>query len=273
MLFEESDLRKKIKKIISVTTWIAFTISFLLAGVVAVAQTSVPGDQTYPIKQGFEKTVLAGFSLFNLDSRYQIDLTELRFEETKKIIKTERAYLGFEKLFEQMISAEYSIYAVKDPKKKANLANQYISTLTNISYQLEQEKKIYTEKTTLPPAGRSVALVPTTQNQPPLVTTSSTVTNQINYTQEQIQELINRLNTIAEQQQQETQDDTPWRPTATPITVPTSPPPTAIPTIPLYDKQGGGAALEPAKPREDNSSPPITLTPTPVVEPTITPLE
>lgn len=161
MFFNNHPLFIKFKNFFSLTSWLVLALSFFLTGIVAIAQTSIPGDPGYPIKIGFEKAVLAGFKLFNLDARYQIDLTELRFIETKKIIKSKNSVLGFSTLLKQILTTENSIYKVKDPQKRVVLAKQYIKKLTDINYQLELIKTPITTQPLISPSKLTVRLPPT----------------------------------------------------------------------------------------------------------------
>lgn len=255
MLFEENRYLNKLKNFFSLSSWIILGFSFFLTGIVAIAQASVPGDLTYGIKTGFEKAVLVGYKFFNLDTRYQIDLTELRFVETQKIIKSGRAVLGLNSLLKQILSTENSIYRIKDPQQRTNLARQYISQLTDINYQLELDKSNQTFQS---PIGRSPTLIPTIAMNNP---SQSDVNDQITLTRQQIQDIINRLNNVSNQQ--------PPPPPPTPTQ-----PPTDIPTPTLEPTQGEGqgGSTQSSQSTSVTEPPPSTEpsveTPTPPESPT-----
>lgn len=217
MFFNNHPLFIKFKNFFSLTSWLVLALSFFLTGIVAIAQTSIPGDPGYPIKIGFEKAVLAGFKLFNLDARYQIDLTELRFIETKKIIKSKNSVLGFSTLLKQILTTENSIYKVKDPQKRVVLAKQYIKKLTDINYQLELIKTSVPPQTqpsssqlvvrqpptlipTIPSQISSQSDYPHTQPSPSPQTQESSqsiINEQITTTQKIIEETIEHLEDVA----------------------------------------------------------------------------
>lgn len=129
-----------IKKIINSITWIIFAVSFVVTSVVAVAQSSVPGDSTYGIKVGFEKVVLASYRLVHKDTDYQIDLTRLRFKESQQVLKTPQAGESLANLNLQILSTQESINSIQDSAKKATFAKKFVSTLKDIKTQLDYEK-------------------------------------------------------------------------------------------------------------------------------------
>lgn len=273
MLFEESLVKKVLKTSINIFTLFFFSFSFILTGVVAISQNALPGDRMYGVKTNFEKAVLAGCKILNLDTRYQIDLTELRFQEVKKIIKSDNAVLGLNSLFKQIMTTESSIYNIKSPKKKSDMANQYISTLTNISYQLEQEKTVEAISKPVNIIKRTPTLIPTIGQPSNSGTTASTpqttVNNQISLTQQQIQEIIDRLNTVTTEEQ-----TSPQLPVISNVTqAPTvEPSPTLIPTIaePSTKSKTAGEDQPEAVTQPTNSPAPEPTT-QPTSEPTIAP--
>jgi hypothetical protein len=178
-------------KLISYLTWVIFGTGFILTGVVATAQNSLPGDATYPIKIKFEKIVLAGYKLVNKDTDYQIDLTKLRFKETQQIIKTAKADAGFESLNLQILTTQQEIINVKNPTEKATYAQKYISTLKDIKTQLDYEK-ISLVKQTNTSTFIGISSNPSTQTTSQTTSTTNTQ-NQIDNTQNQIDNIINNL--------------------------------------------------------------------------------
>jgi len=206
-MFGDSFFKKTVKNIFDVGTWLILGLSIILAAIVAIAQTALPGMATYKVKTGFEAAVLAGFKIIGQDSRYQIDLTKLRFEETQKVISSSNASLSLNNLYQQIISTEYSIESISDPKQKSQTAKQYISTLTSISDQLEQKKSSVSPSPTSPTLIPTIATTDTSysndeQKMPTVVPTETIssqqiiINEQISQTQQQIQETINNLNSI-----------------------------------------------------------------------------
>jgi len=172
----------KFKRIFSTAAWVVSFFSIVLAGVVAISQNSVPGDFAYQIKTGFEKVVLYAYKIAHKDTDYQINLTELRFDESKKLIKSDRAVDSLNNLNLQILDTENSIKKINDQASKTTYTNLYISTLKDINNQLEAQKSINVSLQT-----DNTLLQNTTPSQ------SEVINNQINQTQEQIQETITTL--------------------------------------------------------------------------------
>jgi hypothetical protein len=203
-------------KLISYLTWVIFGTGFILTGVVATAQNSLPGDATYPIKTKFEKIILAGYKLVHKDTDYQIDLTKLRFKETQQIIKTAKADAGFENLNLQILTTQQKIINIKNPTEKATYAQKYISTLKDIKTQLDYEK------ISLVKQANTSTLIGISSN-PSTQTTSKTTSitntqNKIDNIQNQIDNVIDNLgNNIPSKDNDSTASGISPIPTVTPI--------------------------------------------------------
>lgn len=247
-----------IRKIIDSAIWIFFAICFVVTGVVAIAQNSVPGDSTYKVKTGFEKIVLSGYRLVHKDTDYQIDLTKLRFKESQQVLKSPQSGVSLANLNLQILSTQENITQIEDTKKKSTYAKKYISTLQEIKTQLDYEKLAIVSSTPTTSTAIAVSSTPTT-------TTQSTVTEQIDETRTQIDETIVDLEDEITDQSQTTTDANSTN--LIPTLVPTINPPGNTRTMWAND---------------DKPTPTLTPTPTPTViektdllptdEPAVTPL-
>ncbi len=135
------EILKIINKIISSIAWVVFFGIGLLTIVVFIAQNSVPGDMTYPVKTGFENVLVKAYSAVGQEGAYQIKLTETRLTETQKVIATSHASQSISNLSNQISQTAKTITSTSNPAEKQQLADQYITTLTKVSGQLEQTKQ------------------------------------------------------------------------------------------------------------------------------------
>jgi len=251
-----------IKKIINLTTWVIFIFGFALTGIVAIAQSSVPGDATYGVKTGFEKVVLASYSLVHKDTDYQIDLTKVRFKESQQMIKSDQSSTSLANLNLQILSTEDNITNIQDTKSKSNYAKKYISTLKEIKTQLDYEKETIIVSSSTD-TSISVSTTTTTTDS----TTTESVTDQIDETRTQIDETINNLTEeIPVESEQTTDANVNYTPTPIPTINNTDTSRVEGPTP--VDNMGSGPTPN-VHSAEDVDEP--TPSPTPTISPTVTP--
>lgn len=175
-----------LKKTISYIVWILFFLSFAITSVVAVAQNSLPGDKTYPIKKTFEKVVLKVYQLLNNETKYQLELTKVRYKEVKQTLNSEKAYSTINDFNLQMLMTYQSIEKTNDQKSKSIYTSEFIKDLKDINEELESQKKIVLNQTD---SNQYQTIVSNQSNN----SNNNNIVPQINKTQEQISQIINNL--------------------------------------------------------------------------------
>lgn len=219
-----------IKKIISTGTWILFTILFVFSILAGVAQSSNPGDRTYGFKLQFEKGLLVLSSVFDNTANLQIDFTKNRVKEVQHVFASNQATVGITNLNTQIEATRKTIQEMKDPVKKTNTTEKYITLLNEVSTQLSADKQILQSSSPIIPnptstlapiiPTKSVAayiIIPTAApthvissltTQPALSSPAvASVTNAIDQTQEKIQQTIEELRKSKDESGEDNKDN------------------------------------------------------------------
>ncbi len=221
-----------VKKIISTGTWVLFIVLFAFSILAGVAQSSNPGDKTYGFKLQFEKGLLVLSSVFDNTANLQIGFTKNRAKEVQHVFASNQATVGITNLNIQIEATKKTIQEIKDPVKKADRSEKYISLLNEVSTQLTADKQIlqsnspadrnlsptvtFALPTRIPtptisviiPTVRSAAGSPSPTPQPvsPAPPAPATVTTAIDQTQEKIQETIDELRNPKNENENESSD-------------------------------------------------------------------
>ncbi len=240
-----------VKKIIDYGVWVVFFVFFGYSSLFYITKDALPGDRLYGTKLGVEKILIASSSLLYKQVDFQIDFVARRFSEVTKVLASKYGSESLQRLDGQVVETAETITNIKDPGQRKEAAAKYVAQLNYISSGLTEEKKkivryqpvsnqnqyVYNPPTTTNTAANPY-LPPATQppqNQPentyptptPILITQTqteTISNQIDQTQETIQETINNMNQIQLQ-------DSIVQPTAIPTpTTEIVVPPTTVPT-------------------------------------------
>lgn len=198
-----------IKKIFDYFIWVMFFGLLLLGGIIYVSNRTYPGNKLYPLKLKFEDFVLATSKVLNKQVDFSIDLVSRRSNEIAKILTPKNSVETLTRLDTQVESTAISISQISDPFEKKKAAEKYIVKLNEVSSVLSEKQKEFI----VPP--------PIQQTQPPpdQLTVSEPISQEINNSQQTIDQTIDEMNKIANQ------------PIQNVISTPTSTPqPTNIPT-------------------------------------------
>lgn len=105
---------------------------------------AVPGDSTYKLKVGLEKTMLGVAPSQNLKSTLEIKYTERRFDEVQKVLSTDSNYIGesLDNFNNQLIVSQNSVKQIASAEKKYIQTQNLINTLETVSQKIEQEEQI-----------------------------------------------------------------------------------------------------------------------------------
>ena len=228
-----------VKKVIDYGTWALFSVFFILSLLFYITRDSLPGDWLFGTKLGLERVLIATSSLLNKQVDFQIDFVSRRYREISKVLSSKYGLESLMRLDGQVVETADSIANIKDPEERKEAANKYIAELTFISAGLEQEQEKFVS--TPPPT-----YYPPANNAPP---ETQAISDQIDNTQETIEETITDMNEIQLQ-------DAPIQPTATPTPTP--------------DKRNN---LQPLIPPTDTPAPSQEPTPTTAALVTPTPTE
>lgn len=191
-----------LNKIISNLTWVIILLLSLISILVAIAQRSVPGNPTFGIKIGFERALLAFYSIFDKQTSYQFVLTNNRYIEVHEVLTSHYALEGLDNLNAQVIKTKQTIEDIKNPQERTSAAGTYITQLSNLSSQLNTDKQVI--QSTRQPANQpsnKPSIVPTVaptsgQSQPSVVSA-------INETQGTIQDTISTLSKLKNENKHE----------------------------------------------------------------------
>lgn len=225
-----------IKKVFDYFVWVAF-FGFLLLGVmIYVTNNTLPGDKMYPFKLKFEEFVLLTSKVLNKQIDFSIDLVSKRSNEVAKILTPNNSAETLNRLDTQVELTAASIAQISDPVEKKKAAEQYIVKLNEASTILTEKQKEFSTPTSSSNTQSAPTREPTTQQNTsqsastptatptiqqtastsqaasptplpttnifPTPTTLSTTTNenvtqQINNSQETIQQAIVQMSNIA----------------------------------------------------------------------------
>lgn len=220
---------------------------------------AVPGDFTYSWKLSLEKVTLVALSPFSkLQSETQMKITERRMAEVNQVIYGDYAVEGLQNLNQQVIDTQVSLTKIKQAEAKQELIDQYLAYLRQISTDLDVQKEQIDRDQTAVAANGVVTPAPTKaknsrptvvaqrgqlSSAPPVVQQNITqviqvvnttvVVQQIEQTQQQINQTITELETQ--------QQNLPPPPTPTPLPPTATPTATPVPNRPA-SSQGDGTS-------------------------------
>lgn len=202
-----------------------FFVLLLLGGIIYVTDRTYPGDYLYPFKLKFEVFVLATSKIVNKQVDFSIDLVSRRSNEVAKILMSEQGRESLNRLDTQVELTAVSIYQIKDPIEKKMAAKKYVVKLSEVSLALSNEqKKIVMQpqvNVTQVPIAPTLPTSQVSQNATPPVSISQEIDN----TQQTIEQTIDKMIIISHQP---TAPDQAPTPTSTPY--PTIQESTPIPT-------------------------------------------
>lgn len=218
-----------VKKIFDYFVWLMFFGLLLLGGVIYVTNRAYPGDYLYPFKLKFEGFALATSKILNKQVDFSIDLVVKRSNEATKILSSKYGKDGLNRLNIQVELTANSISQIADPIEKKKAAEKYIVKLNEVSSALSEKQKdfVVTPPTsnaasqavtqTVAQPVQNIPTLPTeqgSQNIIPTITPSpeiSTVSQQIDNTQETIKQTIDKMTDLAtipmKNNQQENKDN------------------------------------------------------------------
>ena len=196
-----------LSKILNYASWFFLTLFAVPSVLIVSSWNSLPGEPLYEVKLTMEQALLLLMSpSATAQGALHVKYTERRFSEAQKLIVNKQSVEGLLYLEKEIASAKQTITAAPQAERK-QLAKQYVTTLQNVSGQLEQQKKLIRQTISQPTAPEHS----TSQGYSPPrdlpgstpadrhSETTSTVVTQIDDTQEEIQQTITDLQTFAPQ--------------------------------------------------------------------------
>ena len=177
----------------------------LLGGIIYVSNRTYPGNKLYPLKLKFEDFVLATSKVLNKQVDFSIDLVSRRSNEIEKILSPKNSVETLSRLDTQVESTAISISQISDPFEKKKAAEKYIVKLNEVSSVLSEKQK---EFVITPTASNATVSQPVVQQSaqniiptvtPTPITEITTVSEQIDDTQETIEQTIEEMNEIVNQ--------------------------------------------------------------------------
>lgn len=133
------------KKFFDTAIWVSLFILFVPTTLIIGSWNSLPGNFMYPVKLALERTLLVVASPSYLaSSQLQVKYTERRFSETQTLLSEKHSVEGLPYLARQVETTKVAIEKAPDPQTQQVLTRQYIATLTQVSYGLEQQKQVIT---------------------------------------------------------------------------------------------------------------------------------
>lgn len=200
-----------IKRVFDYFVWLLFFGLLLLGGVFYIADRTYPGDYLYPFKLKFESFELATSKILNKQVDFSIGLVVKRSNEVTKVLDSRYAKDGLDGLNTQVKLTSISISQISDPIEKKKAAEKYIVKLNEVSSALSEKQKelvVAPTSSNITPSitpqvnvqqAQNVTTKPTeqvSQNQTPTTSPlpeTSTVSQQIDSTQETIQQAIDKM--------------------------------------------------------------------------------
>lgn len=163
------------RKIFDSFSWLFLLAFFVPSTFIVASWNSLPDDSLYSVKLAMEKSLLVLVSPSYLaKGTLEMKYTERRFNETKRLLASKQSVEGLPYLNAQVASTKAVIEQAPDTKVQAQLAKNYIITLTSVSSQLEEQKRslatspVPSSASVTPTGKASVAnLLPTTPKTPP----------------------------------------------------------------------------------------------------------
>lgn len=241
----------RLKKIIDSSTWVIFFASVIFSLMTVAAQNSIPGDSLYGFKLGYEKVMLASSKFLNKQVDVQIEFVARRFSETTQVLSSKYGSESLNRLNEEVDSTAYTITLIEDPAERKAAAKKYVAQLNVISTGLGQQKQNFVNptSTTNPQTNTnantttynptdspsstsnagSVTKITPTKTPTPAPVQEPQIVEEIDDTQQNIEEVIKEMEDIVRNQVAPVPTNTPV-PTATPVPPTPTTQPTVVPT-------------------------------------------
>lgn len=136
------------KKILDYFTW-GFLFLFAIPSVLIVASwQSLPGDTMYPVKLGFEDVLLFFVKpSYAASGTLSVKYTERRFAEAKKLLADKNSIEGLSYLERQVSTTRAMIAKAPNTAAQKHLARTYLTTLREVTTELEAQKQRGTQET------------------------------------------------------------------------------------------------------------------------------
>lgn len=189
-----------VKKIFDYFIWVIFFGLFLLGIIIYISNRTYPGDDLYPLKLKFENFVLATSKILNKQVDFSIDLVSKRSNEVAKILTPKNSSKTLSRLDTQVEETATSISQISNPVEKKRAAIKYIAKLNEVTSILAEKQKeletIPTQQTQRQPTfvqQQVQNIIPTSTPSPEIIS----VSEQINNTQQTIDQTINQMNNLA----------------------------------------------------------------------------
>ncbi len=143
------------RRIADILSW-GFILLFAIPTVLIMASwNSLPGDPMYGIKRAFENALLiVAKPSFAAEANLHVQYTERRMDEVRVLLAKEQSKEGLSQLSQQIRATRTVIERAPDKTAQKTIARKYITTLKNVSRQLEEARP------SLPPTA------PTGANEP-----------------------------------------------------------------------------------------------------------
>ncbi|MCL4364431.1 hypothetical protein M1328_04310 [Patescibacteria group bacterium] len=259
-----------VKKAVDYGIWALFFAIFGYSSLFYVTRNTLPGNFLYGTKLGVERVMTAAGRLLYQSVNIEMEFVGRRFNEVTKVLASKYGPESLKRLDVQITETANSIADIKDPVQRKAAAAKYVAQLNYISSSLDQEQQQITVSQVTQPAFHpptmdynpgslteptsqpaSTSQTTTTNSQPSSTTavpSIAPITNQIDTTQQTIQNTITQMNQIQSQSTDIAPTDTPAAPTAAAT-------PTQQPSI---NSQSGS---------NTNNNPTMTPTPTTIAVP------
>jgi len=130
------------RRLLDFVSW-GFLFAFFVPSVLIVASWySLPGDMLYGTKLVLERAILTFASpSYAVESQLNIKYTERRFAENRRLLADRHSVVGLPYLEAQVAATKAVIYRAPTLQTKTHFAREYITTLQEVSLQLEQDKQ------------------------------------------------------------------------------------------------------------------------------------
>lgn len=233
------------QKIVDYLSW-GFIAIFALPTVLIMASwNSLPGESLYGVKRTFEDVLLLiAKPSYKAEASLNVQYTQRRMGEVKVLLAKDNSSEGLAQLSQQIRATKQVIERAPNKEVQKEVAKQYISTLRNVSSQLQSAsapsgvlptarplptRRIYPTYTPYPtrsPNQQQETQPPQQTPEPtPVPEEQNTTPNNVSDVQQQIDQTINDLVQITSATTESV------TPTEEPTAQPTVPPqPTAEPT-------------------------------------------
>ena len=233
-----------VKKAVDYGIWALFFAIFGYSSLFYVTRNTLPGNFLYGTKLGVERVMTAAGRLLYQSVNIEMEFVGRRFNEVTKVLASKYGPESLKRLDVQITETANSIADIKDPVQRKAAAAKYVAQLNYISSSLDQEQQQITVSQVTQPAFHpptmdynpgslteptsqpaSTSQTTTTSSPSPSPSTSTApISNQIDTTQQTIQNTITQMNQLQSQSATITPTDTPEPPSATTTPFPTSNP-------------------------------------------------